>query len=543
MKNLFFAYLSNTINITFFILLLLLIEPLLKKYFSAICLYRIWVVLLIGLLIPMRFPLSSPLFHLGLPRTSLTDEVENITALPFDSGPIISPSGLFHTQLPYSYQNTASRPSQSISNNIFEKLPSQALQLIYDAYFILLLIWLSGAALFLIYNLYQYHSYRRHMKRFLLPIHQEEVICIFRQCLLKTKGYFLPGFMNSRQNKKIVLYQCSALFSPMTIGLIKPILLLPDKPYTKKELELLLMHELIHIRRRDSLVKLLRLGALSLNWFNPFCYILLKHTERWCEASCDEILLRNASRAECMHYSRLLLECASAGSMCSSTLFTNFYGGKSNMKQRLALILNQTKKRSGKIITALFLGLVATTAIITITNQAVFASNQADSEAITTTPTPAGNDSTAAASLSDDAAPVTDEAQSLREKAVSIALEAKGAPYLWGGNDLKTGTDCSGFVQAVYKELGYDVPRTSREQYKVCTEVSLEDLLPGDLIFYSDEDTGEINHVAIYIGNGQVIHSKNSRDGVVVCDISYHWPNEGDTSVRTPSHAGRIITE
>lgn len=538
MTGLFFVYLSNTLNITFFILLLLLMEPLLKKHFSAICLYRIWAILLIGLLIPLRFEASSPLFHLGLPRTFLTDKSEAPAILPFSSGSITNPAGLSMTQLPSLYRDTSRKPALSIGSFVIELLSATVSKFIHDPYFFTCFVWLTGAFLILLFNLLAYYRYRRHMKKYFLPVHQKEVLLIFRQCLTQTKGSFLPNFIDSLQDKRIALYHCPLLSTPMTIGVIKPILLLPDKSYSKKDLNLLLMHEMVHIRRRDSLIKYIQLAALSLHWFNPFCYILLKYMDNWCEAACDEMILEKASRSDCMHYSRLLLECASSQFPCHSTLFTNFNGGKNNMKQRLLLILNQTKKRSGKIITALFLAIVGTTAIITITNQDVFASNHNDTA---TTPAPISSDSTAASLPEASPAPVSNTASSLGEQAVAIALEAKDTPYIWGGNDLNTGADSSGFVQAVYKKLGYELPRTSKEQYKACSEVSLDSLLPGDLVFYSTDGTDEITHVALYVGNGQIIHSKNLRDGVVICDIAYH--GEYSNNIRTPYRAGRIITE
>ena len=71
MVPIFFLFFTNALNITFFILLLVLIEPLLKKYFAAVCIYRFWVVLLIGLLIPMRFDTSKALLYINLPNISI----------------------------------------------------------------------------------------------------------------------------------------------------------------------------------------------------------------------------------------------------------------------------------------------------------------------------------------------------------------------------------------------------------------------------------------------------------------------------------------
>ena len=94
---------------------------------------------------------------------------------------------------------------------------------------------------------------------------------------------------------------------------------------------------------------------------------------------------------------------------------------------------------------------------------------------------------------------------------VSYATQFVGNPYVWGGTSLTSGADCSGFVQSVYANFGVSLPRTSYEQQNAGTEVSYADAQPGDLICYG-------GHVAIYMGNGQIVHASNSRDGIKISD-------------------------
>ena len=82
---------------------------------------------------------------------------------------------------------------------------------------------------------------------------------------------------------------------------------------------------------------------------------------------------------------------------------------------------------------------------------------------------------------------------------------------VWGGTSLTSGADCSGFVQSVYANFGVSLPRTSYEQQNAGYEVSYADAQPGDLICYG-------GHVAIYMGNGQIVHASNARDGIKVSD-------------------------
>ena len=94
---------------------------------------------------------------------------------------------------------------------------------------------------------------------------------------------------------------------------------------------------------------------------------------------------------------------------------------------------------------------------------------------------------------------------------VDYATQFVGNPYVWGGTSLTNGADCSGFVQSIYANFGVSLPRTSYEQQNAGTEVSYADAQPGDLICYG-------GHVAIYMGNGRIVHASNSVDGIKISD-------------------------
>ena len=94
---------------------------------------------------------------------------------------------------------------------------------------------------------------------------------------------------------------------------------------------------------------------------------------------------------------------------------------------------------------------------------------------------------------------------------VDYATQFVGNPYVWGGTSLTNGADCSVFVQSVYANFGISLPRTSYEQQYAGTEVSYADAQPGDLICYG-------GHVAIYMGNGRIVHASNSVDGIKISD-------------------------
>lgn len=106
----------------------------------------------------------------------------------------------------------------------------------------------------------------------------------------------------------------------------------------------------------------------------------------------------------------------------------------------------------------------------------------------------------------------------LRTNMIDYAMRFLGTPYVWGGNSLSKGVDCSGFVQQVFKAYGYNTPRVSRDMARTYSTVSRSEAKAGDLVFYHNLKTGVVDHVAIYIGNGKIIHANN---GVEISNVNY----------------------
>lgn len=112
----------------------------------------------------------------------------------------------------------------------------------------------------------------------------------------------------------------------------------------------------------------------------------------------------------------------------------------------------------------------------------------------------------------------------VRVDMVEYAKQFLGNPYKYGGTSLTKGIDCSAFVQAIYKKFGISLERTSGAQSKKGTTISTSELKPGDLIFYSKN--GTINHVAMYIGGGQVIHASCPKYGIRISKYNYRTPTK-----------------
>lgn len=126
------------------------------------------------------------------------------------------------------------------------------------------------------------------------------------------------------------------------------------------------------------------------------------------------------------------------------------------------------------------------------------------------------------------------ESAKKRQEVAEYAIQFVGNPYVWGGTSLTKGADCSGFVQSIYKQFGYTLPRVSRDQAKSAGYMNVtpnrDNLLPGDLIFYTNSK-GVVDHVAMYIGNGKVVHASNKKTGIIISAYN----------MRTPYKARRVV--
>lgn len=116
----------------------------------------------------------------------------------------------------------------------------------------------------------------------------------------------------------------------------------------------------------------------------------------------------------------------------------------------------------------------------------------------------------------------TPESDALRRGVVLDALGQIGRPYRYGGTT-PDGFDCSGLVQYVFAQHGLKLPRTTREQHAFGEDIDLDEAEPGDLLFYSFSRSGRIDHVAVYLGDGQAVHAPSSGRQVIVAPVAQRW--------------------
>ena len=119
----------------------------------------------------------------------------------------------------------------------------------------------------------------------------------------------------------------------------------------------------------------------------------------------------------------------------------------------------------------------------------------------------------------------------IRESMLEFASQFIGNPYVWGGTSLTDGADCSGFVQQIYRQYGYSLPRVAEDQSQYGTKIPVEDAQPGDLIFYAKE--GYVYHVVMYAGDGRTIEAASTKLGII----------EGKVNTKNAVWATRILKD
>ena len=259
--------------------------------------YGICIILLLGLLIPVKIqlPVSSkivePVRSLPLSEVWIESQTPVASAMSTASGSNPSEPGMNGTQ-------------------------------------IVTLLWLGGCVVALGINLIRNRESLKYIRRWSRLAGSAELESLRQlQSQMKLKRH-------------IRLMMCRGIATPCALGLIHPTLILPEQDWEKEELTLVLTHELIHIRRYDSWIRLLSVIARVVYWFNPIVYLLEIQMNQYCEQACDETVIENCTPEQRQRYGSLLLR--QAGSSHSlPILSTGFMLKPKQLQERLARVINQ----------------------------------------------------------------------------------------------------------------------------------------------------------------------------------------------------------
>lgn len=339
------SFLLTSLIMSAIILVILAFNALFPKLFTARLRYMVWLVVLIGLIIPLRPVIGNGLITVPLPTAvqSQPDEISQITEPLPETNPTQYAAG-----------------TGAMDGETAGRILSPAM--------ICLAIWGAVAAMIFAYHIWRYIRFLRMIRRWGVPVKYENTLSVL-QSVQSEKGL---------GNKTIGLKVCGFVSSSMLTGFLHPMILLPEKSFEEDELELIFRHELIHYKRHDLLVKLLSVIAVSLHWFNPIVYWMSAAMQTDGEASCDEAVLQDADVENRQFYAEVIIGMIGGKNRLGTLLSTCFYGGKSSIKKRLDSIMDTTQKVKKPAVAAL-----VAVAALTVFSGSVFAFTQEPSAPVT----------------------------------------------------------------------------------------------------------------------------------------------------------------
>ena len=313
MQNFITALLICSVNMSALALIYMACSPLLRKRYSDKWLYYAWLIIILGLIIPFRPQLGTAFFNV---------EVTTVTPQVFAAG-----------EAPVYFTAAAALPPVESGGVLTAATLDVSWQQIAAA------VWAAGVLLFMAFHGIQHYRFMKMTDRWREKIADEDILSALES--LKEK----MGI-----KKQIPLYLCPTAGSPMMVGLIKPLILLPTTYLSQNELCFILKHELVHYKRKDLLYKYLLFAAMALHWFNPVVYLISKAVNVLCEASCDSEVVRDTDEEARLSYSETIISVVRYKSRLRTALSTNFYGGKKGMKNRISSIMDIRNKKAGAVI-------------------------------------------------------------------------------------------------------------------------------------------------------------------------------------------------
>lgn len=295
------ALLEVSVSVSAVAVLLLLLEPLLKKRFAAKWRCLVWLLLAVRLLVPVNLHFPQPPVSVTVPAAVIAPSVP------------VSPAAV----------RPASAPAPT------------AAPVLADPEEVLFAVWLSGAVLFLARRFGGYFVFLRKVRR-----------TGAEDRSFRTREAFRPASEQARTVRDVPVGRCGGLSSPMTAGFFRPFILLPDTNYTGEELEMIFRHELAHIGRRDVWFKLLLSCANAAHWFNPLVWLMARKAGEDAELACDSAVVEGRDAEFRKRYGEAILAAVRKGRVLTA-FSTGFGGGVKSMKQRIRNILDRGKKHRG----------------------------------------------------------------------------------------------------------------------------------------------------------------------------------------------------
>lgn len=320
MTNLFLSFFGISVSVGVVAAVLMLLAPFLAGRYAAKWKYFIWIFLAVRLLIPFSGA-DGRLAADMLPQMRTVSETEEESVDTKNDGTI--PYRRITVEIPA--QMTAPITAQSGKDNSGISMLD-----------IVAFVWAVGGLIFLSAHLISYFHYRWQVMKSGKMVEDVDIL---------GQMFKLRRELRIRRTIRVIEYPQAG--SPMIMGFINSVLVLPSERYSVEELYFILKHELIHLKRGDLYCKLLFAAANAVHWFNPLIWIMQKEAAVDMEMSCDERVTQGADYAVRKAYTEILLSVLHKQCARKSVFTTQFYGGTKIMKRRFKNILAKKRKKNG----------------------------------------------------------------------------------------------------------------------------------------------------------------------------------------------------
>ncbi len=343
MTQLFLTYISVALAVSVLIVVLVLVRPLLQKCYRARLLGWLWLVLAVRLLLPVRFelPAAQAPVQLEVPQTEYVVLVDAQRlpdlAAPEPPAAPVDPTAAeqeIWQQEQVDYQKAMTAYEQEMTEarrnaGMVVTLPQ-----------VLCGVWLVGVVMLAVW---QAIAYRYEKKKLL------------KNALLLPEMLVMEALRAELGVRCAVpVLQSTALTTPLVLGLVRPRLLLPARPFDETELEMVLRHELTHIRRGDIAYKLVMNLAVLVHWYNPLVWLARRLAAQDIELACDETVLAGKNAVYRAAYADSVFKTAASTALHKNgrapLLSTGFANDKDSLKQRFSAICSRVAKRPGRAV-------------------------------------------------------------------------------------------------------------------------------------------------------------------------------------------------
>jgi len=312
---------SLSISGSLLALLLFMLKPIWKNKLSKSFQYYIWLAVLARLLLPFSFEGSvmNAIFNGG--------QASGVTLYEAQQ------PGIVLQEKEHGYSNAQDVIAAGSDNRSQEENSSASgfLPLIHEFG---IYVWLLGFAVSMSVSIISYARFSREMKATSLPAARSE-------------SALLESLLSPWHKAKLMRNPYAA--TPMLIGMIRPVIIIPDESYSEAELSHILRHEIVHLKRFDIVIKWLTMIAASVHWFNPTMYLIRKEMNRAGELSCDEAVISKLTAEEKLQYGNALINAAADNRYAPGVMHAMFNNEKAMLKERLTAIMKY-KKRSKMLV-------------------------------------------------------------------------------------------------------------------------------------------------------------------------------------------------